>query len=109
MTQVPSAGGSNEMSKLSSMRRTLDVDVKRIPFDSRFVTLQALAGNTERDTHTWPSRTGSVLTACTPSLSTDSPILYDSAMRLIRASFWKMVMTFWASLKMSISTSNISV
>lgn len=40
MAHVPSAGGSKLRSKRSSIRRTSEVDVKRIPFDKRFVTLR---------------------------------------------------------------------
>lgn len=39
MTQDPSAGGSRLRSKRSSIRRTSEVEVNRIPFDKRFVTL----------------------------------------------------------------------
>jgi hypothetical protein len=39
MTHVPSAGGSKLRSNRSSMRRTSEVDVNRMPFDKRLVTL----------------------------------------------------------------------
>jgi hypothetical protein len=39
MTHVPSAGGSKLRSNRSSIRRTSEVEVNRIPFESKFVTL----------------------------------------------------------------------
>jgi len=39
MTHVPSAGGSRLRSKRSSIRRTSEVEVNRIPLDKRLVTL----------------------------------------------------------------------
>jgi len=39
ITHVPAAGGSKLRSNRSSMRRTSEVEVNRIPLESKFVTL----------------------------------------------------------------------
>lgn len=39
ITHVPAAGGSKLRSNRSSMRRTSEVEVNRIPLERRFVTL----------------------------------------------------------------------
>lgn len=107
LTQLSSRGGSSPTSRESWTRRSVELAVNRVAFERRLVTLLIRA---RRDvaTHTWPTRTGSVMIVSIPSFSKAGDMSRWRDMRFMRASFWNIESNLFASDRTSVLTSNIS-